>query len=242
MFKKIFKEVGRFFKRLLDDPLKLIITVFGAILTVMSLGTLAPAYAAAMGMSTVAMQVTIGATLAAVGIGFEQDWLLMALTIVGMAVSIYQIAFNNFGIVKFAGMFKSTGMLSALNMSQDTLQMLYELSIASRAMLVGVDIAIVAGLYRALEDDVSVVQGVSSVVSDIATDIVEGGSSIIGDVLDGLGTGVGSIVGALAQSPVFWIALGGYLLYKSADKSATRVYIGDEVLNGKEEERPVITA
>lgn len=241
MFKKIFKEAGRFFKRLLDDPLKLIITVAGAILTVMSFGTLAPAYAAAMGMSTVAMQVTIGATLAAVGIGFEQDWLLMALAVVGMAVSIYQIAFNNFGIVKFAGMFKSTGMLSALNMSQDTLQMLYELGIASRAMLIGVNIAIVAGLNRALEDDVSVVQGVSSVVSDIAADVVEGGSSVIGGILEGLGTGVGSVVGALAQSPVFWVALGGYLLYKGTGKPVTRISIGDEVLHGKEK-GPIITA
>lgn len=240
MFKRIFKEAGRFFKRLLDDPLRLIITVIGAILTVMSLGTLAPAYAAAMGMSTVTMQVTVGATLAAVGIGFEQDWLLMALTIVGMAVSIYQIAINNFGIVKFAGMFKSTGMLSALNMSQDTLQMLYELGIASRAMLVGVNIVVVAGLYRALEEDVSVVQGVSSVVGDIATDVVEGGSSIIGGVLEGLGTGIGSVVGVLTQSPVFWVALGGYLLYKGASKPVTRISIEGGALNGKEE-KPVIT-
>lgn len=223
MFKKLFKEVGRFFRRLLKDPLKLVIAVVGAVLTVMSFGAAAPAYAAAFGMSTVTMQVTVGALLACVGIGFEQDWLLMALSVVGAAVSIYQIAFTNFGIVKYAGMFKSTGLLSALNMSQETLQMLYELGITYRAMLIGLEIAIVAGLQRAIEDDVSVISGVSSVVGEVAGDIAEGGAVIIGGVVGGIGDGLGSVVSSLTSSPVFWIAAGAYLLLRSGRSSTTRI-------------------
>lgn len=223
MFKKLFKEVGRFFHRLFKDPLRLVIVVVGAVLTVLSFGAAAPAYAAALGMSTVVMQVTVGALLACVGVGFEQDWLLMALSIIGAAVSIYQIAFNNFGIVKYAGMFKSTGLLSALNMSQGTLQMLYELGIASRAMLVGLEIAIVAGLQRAIEDNVSVISGFSSVVGDVAGDIAEGGAVIIGDIASGIGDGLGSIVSDLTSSPVFWIAAGVYLLLRSGRSSTTRI-------------------
>lgn len=242
MFKKLFKEVGRFFHRLFKDPLRLVIVVVGAVLTVLSFGAAAPAYAAALGMSTVVMQVTVGALLACVGIGFEQDWLLMALSIIGAAVSIYQIAFNNFGIVRYAGMFKSTGLLSALNMSQGTLQMLYELGIASRAMLIGLEIAIVAGLQRAIEDDVSVISGVSSVVGEVAGDIVEGGTGIIGDVVDGIGDGLGSIASSLTGSPVFWIAVGAYLLLRSRGSSTTRITLEGGNSFGKNSENDALPA
>lgn len=207
----------------------------------MSFGTMAPAYAAALGMSTVEIQVTVGALFACVGIGFEQDWLLMALSIIGAAVSIYQIAFNNFGIVKYAGMFKSTGLLSALNMSQETLQMLYELGITHRAMLVGLEILIVAGLQRAIEDDVSVVSGVSSVVGEVAGDIAEGGAGVIGDIINGVGDGLGSIVSSLTGSPVFWIAAGAYLLLRSGGSSTTRISlegVGSHGKNSKDDALP----
>lgn len=242
MFRKLFKEVGRFFHRLFKDPLRLVIVVVGAVLTVLSFGAAAPAYAAALGMSTVVMQVTVGALLACVGIGFEQDWLLMALSIIGAAVSIYQIAFNNFGIVRYAGMFKSTGLLSALNMSQGTLQMLYELGIASRAMLVGLEIAIVAGLQRAIEDNVSVISGVSSVVGDVAGDIAEGGAVIIGGVASGIGDGLGSIVSDLTSSPVFWIAAGAYLLLRSGRSSTTRISLERGDSFGKNSEKGALPA
>lgn len=242
MFKKMFKEVGRFFRRLLKDPLKLVIVVVGAILTVMSLGAMAPAYAAALGMSTITMQVTVGALLAGVGIGFEQDWLLMVLSVIGAAVSIYQIAFNNFGIVKYAGMFKSTGLLSALNMSQETLQMLYELGIGYRAMLVGLEIMVVAGLQRAIEDDVSVVSGVASVAGEVAGDIVEGGVGIIGDVIGGIGGGLGSIVSGLASSPVFWVVAGAYLLLRSGGDSTTRISLEGGNSFGKDQKGGALPA
>lgn len=242
MFKKLFKEAGRFFHRLFKDPLKLVIVIVGAILTVMSLGAVAPAYVAALGMSTVEMQVIVGALLACVGIGFEQDWLLMALSIIGAAVSIYQIAFNNFGIVKYAGMFKSTGFLSAMNMSQGTLQMLYELGIAYRAMLVGLEIAIVAGLQRAIEDDVSVVSGVSSVVGEVVGDIAEGGVGIIGDVVNGIGDGLGSIVSSLTGSPIFWIAAGAYLLLRRGGSSTTRILLEEGDSFGKNSKNGALPA
>lgn len=120
--------------------------------------------------------------------------------------------------------------------------MLYELGIAYRAMLVGLEIAIVAGLQRAIEDDVSVVSGVSSVVGEVVGDIAEGGVGIIGDVVNGIGDGLGSIVSSLTGSPIFWIAAGAYLLLRRGGSSTTRILLEEGDSFGKNSKNGALPA
>lgn len=122
-----FSGIGKFFENLCKDPLKTLMAIGSAILTAVSVGAAAPFLVNMIGDLALTM---IFASTAAVAIGFDLQWLQAALAIFGFIVCAYNwtIGWSQY----------SSSLVNLLGLGKDAAQMLTELSIVYRLVVVAV--------------------------------------------------------------------------------------------------------
>lgn len=195
--------------------------VVGTSLSFVSAGLLFPMFATALstlGITTSLGLAVAGGSLAAIAIGFDVDWLQMALMIFDTFISIYNI-FTGFGIYEVTGIMngQTASIYGSLfpfidALPQQWLAYLYTLSLPMKFAVAGVMILVTAGLYVAVTTDVSLLKGTATVVEDLTGDVIDTVVSVGGSLVDDLLNGAGSIL----SNPMRLIGflLVGYIGYK----------------------------
>lgn len=201
----------------------------GAVLTFVTMGQYFPVFMATLGLTSTFACGVAGAFVAMIAIGFDLDWLQIALAVIGVAVSIYSL-WSNFGIMLDAatGVYSVSAHSLISFLSQEQLAFLYSLTFGAKLLISTILIVLTAGLYVALHDDVSVLEGAGSVLGDIAGDIGHAGGEIIDGIINGGSNIIDSTVGGLLKHPI--ILIGGlvgiwYLFFKDDESSTEKVNI-----------------
>lgn len=224
MFKKIFKGIGKFFKRLFNDPLMLISMVVAAVTVV--------GFAAAM--LTIALTagqtIALAVGLASFAIGLDIKWLQMTILIAAFAINIAN-AFANFP--EFIRSIFGDGTL--YTMAKDY-------AVLGLALYASASIFFLAGAYKSIYEEIPLVSGVALVVGDVIGEIIEGVGDVVGGVIEGGGSALDKIFtglfGAIARNPLLLLAGAGAALYLFSERKPSETILlssGEDFINHNDE-------
>lgn len=218
-FSKVFRGIKKFIGNIFKDLVLTIVTIVAAVATFTAFPFLGgPAIAGFFGTSSIVGSAIAGTGLAAAAIGFDQDWLITLINIVGTFVNIYNLLFGWSAVVSTTGgVFSSSNFLvNSLGLSQETLEFLYNLSFSTRALLAGASLVLSAGINEALVQDISVLEGIGEVIGDVITGVAAGVGNVATSVLGGIFSQPAVLVG-LAIGAWFLLSPNGKTVFRSSE-------------------------
>jgi len=188
-----------FFKNLFKDIIRTIIVVVSAIAIFLFAPYLIPGFVVTFAGSTTMAALLLGTGIGLAAIGFDIKALQLIIAIVGLVLIGY-------ALVTGGGF-----LTSAFGLSAETVLFLTELSLPVKAMILLGTAVLTAGLYVAIDQDISVLEGIAEVASTI---VVQAASAF--------GHFTVSTISSLFSNP--YVIVGGglfaYYLFKRKDSYA----------------------
>lgn len=194
MFKKAFRAVGKFFSNIAKKIVNFFSTAFSAFVIILAFVPGLNLFAMAMWACLIAM----------VAVGFDLEWLQIAIAVVAAVITAYNVVFNFDSVVNSLADF----------LPSSAIDLIIQNSGVARLMMLAVNVFWTTAYVTSVNEGISIGEALERTAYDLGSTIGGIGGGAIGGMVDGVTDGV------FSSSVLGWVFAAG------------AIYVGYKVLSG----------